>query len=125
MLQRLFKKKLSNPSPDKADSPVVPAPSADLPIDLAQALSMASQYHGTGQFSQAETACRQIPRTEQEYVEIALAHAANLPKLNQIRRELRDRMTSRPENNPQHFTRSQESAYRESWRKWYESPGAV
>jgi protein O-GlcNAc transferase len=37
-----------------------------------------------------------IAGTEQEYVEIALAHAANLPKLNQIRRGLRDRMTSRP-----------------------------
>ena len=66
-----------------------------------------------------------IARTEQEYVEIALAHAADLPRLNQIRRELRDRMTSRPENNPQHITRSVESAYRESWRKWCESTGVV
>jgi Predicted O-linked N-acetylglucosamine transferase, SPINDLY family len=125
MLQRLFKKKSSNPSPDKADSPVAPTQSADQSIDLAQALSMASQYYRAGQFSKPEAAYRQIPRTEQKYVEIALAHGANLPKLSQVRRELRDRMTSRPENNPQHFTRSLESAYRESWRKWCESPGVV
>jgi hypothetical protein len=125
MLQRLFKKKLSNPSPDKADSPVEPTPGADQSIDLAQALSMASQYHGAEQFYQAETANLQIPRTEQAYMEIALARAANLPKLNQIRRELRDRMPPRPEDNPQHFTRSPESAYRESWHKWYQFPGAV
>ena len=66
-----------------------------------------------------------IAGTEQEYVEIALAHAANLPKLSQVRRELRDRMTSMPENNPQYITRSLESAYRESWRKWCESTGGV
>jgi protein O-GlcNAc transferase len=66
-----------------------------------------------------------IAGTEQEYVEIALAYAANLPKLSQIRRELRDRMTSRPENNPRHITRSLESGYRESWRKWCECPGGA
>ena len=66
-----------------------------------------------------------IARTEQECVEIALAHAANLPKLSQVRRELRDQMISRPKNNPQHFTCSLESAYRESWRKWRESKGVV
>jgi hypothetical protein len=125
MLQRLFKKKLSNPSPDKADSPAEPTPGADLPIDLVQALSIASQYHGAKQFSQAETANLQIPRTEQAYMEIALTRAANLPKLNQIRQELRGRMTSRPEDNPQHSTRRLESAYFESCRKWCESPRVV
>jgi predicted O-linked N-acetylglucosamine transferase (SPINDLY family) len=54
-------------------------------------------------------------------VEIALAYAANLPKLSQIRRELRDRMTSRPESNPQHITRSLEAAYRGMWQAWCEA----
>ncbi len=38
---------------------------------------MASQYPGTGQFSETETAYRQILQMEHEFVEIALAHAAD------------------------------------------------
>lgn len=125
MLQRPIKKKSSYPSPDKADSPAAPAQSADKSIDLAQALSMASQYHDAGQFFEVEVAHRQMPRTEHVCAEVVLVNAANLLELNQIRRELSNRMTSRLEINPLHVTRSLESAYHESWRKWCESLGAA
>ena len=41
--------------------------SADQSIELAQALSLASQYHGAGQFSEAEAAYRQILEADAQH----------------------------------------------------------
>lgn len=120
MLQSLFKKKTSNPSPDTADSPVESTPSVVVSRCEERPVSpcgtAAWRFAGLTEF---------IARTEQKCLDIPVPNAGNSPRLGQVRRELRCRMTSRPEGIPQHITRTLESAYRESWRKWREFTGVV
>ena len=59
-----------------------------------------------------------IARTEDEYVEIAVALAADLMKLAALRAGLRHEMASGPLMDEPGFARKVETAYREMWRRW-------
>jgi len=53
-----------------------------------------------------------IARTPEEFVRIAVELASDLPRLQQLRTELRDRMRNSPLMDVEGFTRDLESAYR-------------
>jgi predicted O-linked N-acetylglucosamine transferase (SPINDLY family) len=59
-----------------------------------------------------------ITHSEEEYVELALKLANDLPRLNQIRQTLRERILAQPERDPEQLTQSLEAAYRTMWEKW-------
>ena len=59
-----------------------------------------------------------IARTEDEYVEIAAALAADRPKLAALRGGLRQEMEDSPLMDEAGFARKVEAAYREMWAKW-------
>jgi len=59
-----------------------------------------------------------IARTEDEYVEIAVALAADLTKLSALRAGLRDEMKASPLMDEPAFARKVETAYREMWTRW-------
>ncbi len=59
-----------------------------------------------------------IARNEEEYVSIAARLAADLPRLAEIRRTLRDRMSASPLMNGRAFAQDMEAAYRDVWRRW-------
>jgi predicted O-linked N-acetylglucosamine transferase (SPINDLY family) len=56
-----------------------------------------------------------------EFVRIAIALAADLPRLAQIRRSLRQRMRQSPLMDAPRFARSIETAYRQMWHTWCDS----
>jgi predicted O-linked N-acetylglucosamine transferase (SPINDLY family) len=56
--------------------------------------------------------------TPEKYVEIAVALANDIPRLNALHASLRERMERSPLRNPQGFARDVETAYREMWRGW-------
>jgi predicted O-linked N-acetylglucosamine transferase (SPINDLY family) len=58
--------------------------------------------------------------TPERYVEIAVALANDLPRLNELRMSLRERMERSPLRDPVSFARDVEAAYREMWRVWCE-----
>jgi predicted O-linked N-acetylglucosamine transferase (SPINDLY family) len=62
-----------------------------------------------------------IARTEDEYVEIAVALASNLEKLADLRAGLRNEMEAGPLMDEPGFARKVEAAYREMWTRWCES----
>jgi predicted O-linked N-acetylglucosamine transferase (SPINDLY family) len=53
-----------------------------------------------------------------QYLQIATNLASDLPRLEQMRYSMRQRMRSSPLMNPSQFARDVESAYRETWRSW-------
>ena len=55
---------------------------------------------------------------EEDYVQIALRWARDLPALAQVRRTLRQRLQESPSSNPRVRTRELEAAYRQMWRTW-------
>jgi predicted O-linked N-acetylglucosamine transferase (SPINDLY family) len=60
----------------------------------------------------------------EQYVEIAVALAEDLPRLAALRATLRQRMQNSPLMDSSHFARSIEDAYRTMWRRWCaETPG--
>jgi protein O-GlcNAc transferase len=59
-----------------------------------------------------------IAFTADQYVEIAGRHAGDLPRLSQLRCELRQRMQSSPLCNERQFTHDIEAIYRQAWKKW-------
>jgi predicted O-linked N-acetylglucosamine transferase (SPINDLY family) len=59
-----------------------------------------------------------VARDQEQYVEIAARLAADLPRLTDLRRTLRDRMQSSPLMDAPRFARHVEAAYREMWRRW-------
>jgi predicted O-linked N-acetylglucosamine transferase (SPINDLY family) len=59
-----------------------------------------------------------IARTPEEYVAIAVALAADLPRLERLRSTMRDRMRNSPLMDPSPFAASMESIYRQVWREW-------
>jgi predicted O-linked N-acetylglucosamine transferase (SPINDLY family) len=61
-----------------------------------------------------------IARTEDEYVEIAVALAADLPKLAVLRAGMRTEMKASPLMDEPGFARKVENAYREMFAKWCE-----
>lgn len=61
-----------------------------------------------------------IARTEDEYVEIAVALCSDLPQLANLRTGLREEMKAGPLMNEPAFARKVEAAYREMFAKWCE-----
>ena len=64
-----------------------------------------------------------IARTPQQYVEIAVGLAKDLPRLAEMRRTLRPRMAASPLMDAPRFARNIEAAYRQMWRIWCERSG--
>ena len=56
--------------------------------------------------------------TPDDYVRTAVDLAADLPTLERIRVELRDRMRSSPITDGKRYTRNLEVAYRQMWQRW-------
>jgi predicted O-linked N-acetylglucosamine transferase (SPINDLY family) len=59
-----------------------------------------------------------VARTPREYVRIAAELAADLPRLAEIRRTMRDRMRNSPLTDGQRFVLGVERAYRNMWMAW-------
>jgi predicted O-linked N-acetylglucosamine transferase (SPINDLY family) len=59
-----------------------------------------------------------IADTPDQYLQIATALAADLPRLTELRRTLRGRMRASPLMNAPRFARNVEAAYRQMWRNW-------
>jgi predicted O-linked N-acetylglucosamine transferase (SPINDLY family) len=56
--------------------------------------------------------------TDEQFIKIAVELAENLPRLTELRRTLRDRMTASPLTDSLRFAGDMESAYREMWKAW-------
>ena len=63
-----------------------------------------------------------IARTQEQYVQIVTQLAGDPPRLAQLRSTLRERMTQSPMMDGPGFARKMESAYRQMWRRWCNSP---
>jgi predicted O-linked N-acetylglucosamine transferase (SPINDLY family) len=61
-----------------------------------------------------------VAKTDERYVEIAKALAADLPRLVELRTTLRDRLRSSPLMDAPRFARNVENAFRTMWRRWCE-----
>jgi predicted O-linked N-acetylglucosamine transferase (SPINDLY family) len=57
-------------------------------------------------------------QTPEQYVELATSLANDLPRLEELRRTLRDRMRRSPLMDGTRFTRHVEQAYRQMWHRW-------
>ncbi len=64
-----------------------------------------------------------IGRTPEEYVSIATGLASDLPRLDKLRRTLRQRMQPSPLMDAPRFARNMEAAYRQMWRNWCAKAG--
>jgi len=62
-----------------------------------------------------------VARSSDEYVYLASALAMDLPRLQQLRKTLRDRLRQSPLMDEKRFVLDLESAYRMMWRQWCES----
>lgn len=65
-----------------------------------------------------------VARDSQQYVELARTLASDLPRLAALRSTLRDRMRMSPLMDAPQFARDVETAYRQMWRQWCESPSS-
>jgi predicted O-linked N-acetylglucosamine transferase (SPINDLY family) len=59
-----------------------------------------------------------VAGTEDEYVQIAVRLARDLPRLGNLRTTLRERMQKSPLTDAPRLTRYIEAAYRDMWRQW-------
>ena len=59
-----------------------------------------------------------IARSAEEYLRLALAHAADPERIAALRASLRERLQASPLMEEARFARDVESAYRELWRAW-------
>jgi predicted O-linked N-acetylglucosamine transferase (SPINDLY family) len=59
-----------------------------------------------------------IAQTPEQYVEIAVRLAKDLPRLAELRSKLRPRMRASPLMDAPRFARDIEAAYRQMWRNW-------
>jgi len=59
-----------------------------------------------------------IGASADQYVEIAVKLAGDLPRLEQLRTTLRERMRNSPLTDAPRFARNVEAAYRQMWRAW-------
>jgi predicted O-linked N-acetylglucosamine transferase (SPINDLY family) len=62
---------------------------------------------------------------DEQFVAIATDWAGDLPRLAQLRRTLRERMSASPLADASRFARNIEAAYRQMWRTWCEGPDPV
>ena len=63
-----------------------------------------------------------VAHSPEEYVKVAVALAANVSRLAELRSTLRERMAASPLMDAPRFTRNVEHAYREMWRAWCAKP---
>jgi len=68
---------------------------------------------------------RLIAPSPEKYVQIAVDLASDLDQMKSLRQNMRARMLASPLMDAESFTRDMESAYRQMWRNWCESPSAV
>jgi protein O-GlcNAc transferase len=59
-----------------------------------------------------------VAHNADEYVQIAVALAGDLPRLGNLRTALRERMQKSPLMDAHRFARNIEAAYRDMWRQW-------
>lgn len=59
-----------------------------------------------------------IGQTPEQYVQIAVKLAGDLPKLGELRKLLRQRMENSPLLDAKCFAANVEATYRDMWRKW-------
>ncbi|HTV47746.1 MAG TPA: tetratricopeptide repeat protein [Phycisphaerae bacterium] len=59
-----------------------------------------------------------IAQTPEEYIQIAVKLAKDMPRLAELRKTLRQRMEASPLMDAKRFARNIEAAYREMWQKW-------
>ena len=64
-----------------------------------------------------------IAADDDEYIRIAAGLAADLPRLSELRRTLRQKLERSPMRDFAGFTRQLESAYRAMWKSWCSNPG--
>jgi predicted O-linked N-acetylglucosamine transferase (SPINDLY family) len=62
-----------------------------------------------------------VAQSEAEFVEKACALAADLTRLNELRRGMRQRLQSSPVMNGGQFTRDLEALYRQAWLEWVQA----
>ena len=63
-----------------------------------------------------------IARSQEQYVDLVTQLAGDPPRLAQLRSTLRERMTRSPMMDGRGFARKMESAYRQMWLRWCNSP---
>ncbi len=66
-----------------------------------------------------------IGNNQKEYISIAAELAGDLPRLSEIRRNLRQRMEQSPVMNAPRFARGIKAAYRGMWREWCKESSAA
>jgi predicted O-linked N-acetylglucosamine transferase (SPINDLY family) len=64
-------------------------------------------------------------QSPEQYVQIAVELAKDLPRLEQLRSTLRRRMEQSPLMDGSRFVRNIEAAYRQMWRTWCETGAAA
>ncbi|MGD1278117.1 MAG: tetratricopeptide repeat protein [Tepidisphaeraceae bacterium] len=77
---------------------------------------------GYSQASNLGLAEQLVAQSPEQFVEIAAHLAADLPRLSQLRAGLRERMQRSPLMDAGRFARNMESAYRQMWRRWCQTP---
>jgi predicted O-linked N-acetylglucosamine transferase (SPINDLY family) len=59
-----------------------------------------------------------VAHTPDQFVQIAVDLASDIPRLTQLRKTLRDRIINSPLHDAKSFTRGIEDAYRQMWQTW-------
>jgi predicted O-linked N-acetylglucosamine transferase (SPINDLY family) len=88
-------------------------PVVTLPQDRVASRQTFAFLHGVGLDDLAAA-------SEDDYVRIAAALAADPARRAELRQTLRPRMAAAPMNDPKLFAQSLDSAYRQMWRRWCE-----
>jgi predicted O-linked N-acetylglucosamine transferase (SPINDLY family) len=63
-----------------------------------------------------------VAKTDEEFIDIAVNLAENLPRLTELRSSLRTRMRASPICDAKGWTRAIEAAYRKMWTAWVKAP---
>jgi len=63
-----------------------------------------------------------VAKTPEEYVDIAIKLAGDLPRLAELRKTLRERMENSPLMDAKRFAQNVEAAYRDIWQRWCTEP---
>jgi predicted O-linked N-acetylglucosamine transferase (SPINDLY family) len=86
-------------------------PVITLPLDRVSSRQTLAFLHGVGLDELAAT-------SEDDYVRIAAALAADPARRAELRRTLRPLMAASPMNDPKAFAKGLEAAYRQMWERW-------
>lgn len=88
-------------------------PVVTLPLDRVASRQTLAFLHGLGLDDLAA-------KSEDDYVRIAAALAADPARRAELRQTLRRRMAAAPMNDPKAFAQALDAAYRQMWRRWCE-----